>query len=417
MMYLGDFDLSGAVITIPFTTHEADGGSVAPSSAFEADDVRIYKNSSATQRASTSGVTMTSPFDSVTGLHILSIDITDDDDVGFFDSGNDYHVVLVPDETVDGQTVVKLLATFSIQNRYNEVTVGAVGSAAITSTSFAAGAITAGVIATDAIGSDELAASAITEIQSGLATSSALTTVGTNVDTVLTRLGTPSNLGGGATISANLSDIEGQTDDIGAAGAGLTAIPWNAAWDAEVQSEANDALVANNLDHLLAASVAGTDVVDNSVIAKIVSKSATADWDSFVNTTDALEAIRDKETDIETDTQDVQNRLPAALTSGRIDASVGAMAAGVVTASAVATGAIDADALAADAVDEILDEVVEGSLTMRQVLRLVLSALAGKAAGGGTTTVTFRDNADSKNRISATVDASGNRTAVTLDGS
>jgi hypothetical protein len=34
------------------------------------------------------------------------------------------------------------------------------------------------------------------------------------------------------------------TNTLGAAGAGLTAIPWNAAWDAEVQSEATDALNA-----------------------------------------------------------------------------------------------------------------------------------------------------------------------------
>jgi hypothetical protein len=33
---------------------------------------------------------------------------------------------------------------------------------------------------------------------------------------------------------------------VGALGAGLTAIPWNAAWDAEVQSEVNDGLVAYN---------------------------------------------------------------------------------------------------------------------------------------------------------------------------
>jgi hypothetical protein len=38
-------------------------------------------------------------------------------------------------------------------------------------------------------------------------------------------IGTPSDLGGGATVAANLSDIEGQTDDIGVAGAGLTALP------------------------------------------------------------------------------------------------------------------------------------------------------------------------------------------------
>ena len=45
------------------------------------------------------------------------------------------------------------------------------------------------------------------------------------VDDLESRVGTPADLGGGATLSANLSDIEAQTDDIGAAGAGLTSIP------------------------------------------------------------------------------------------------------------------------------------------------------------------------------------------------
>jgi len=82
-----------------------------------------------------------------------------------------------------------------------------------------------------------------------------------------------------------------------------------------------------------------------------------------------------------------------------------------------AAGAIDANALAADAVDEIVDEVVEDTTTIRQAFRLILSVLTGKSAGGGTATLTFRDIGDTKNRISATVDADGNRTAIgTRDG-
>lgn len=54
------------------------------------------------------------------------------------------------------------------------------------------------------------------------------------------RLGAPA----GASIAADIAAIEAQTDDIGAAGAGLTGVPWNAAWDAEVQSECTDALNA-----------------------------------------------------------------------------------------------------------------------------------------------------------------------------
>jgi hypothetical protein len=64
----------------------------------------------------------------------------------------------------------------------------------------------------------------------------------------------------------------------------------------------------------------------------------------------------------------------------------------------------------------ILGAVFEGSLTIKSGLRVFLAALAGKSAGGGTGTRTFRDAADAKDRITATIDASNNRTAITLDG-
>jgi len=59
---------------------------------------------------------------------------------------------------------------------------------------------------------------------------------------------------------------------------------------------------------------------------------------------------------------------------------------------------------------------VETGYTLRQALRIMLSALGGKVSGASGTTVTFRNVTDAKARITATVDASGNRTAVTLDG-
>ena len=70
-----------------------------------------------------------------------------------------------------------------------------------------------------------------------------------------------------------------------------------------------------------------------------------------------------------------------------------------------------------DIAGNVLAETVEGSLTLTQVLRLMLSALAGKSSGGGTTSIAFRDVADGKDRIAATVDGGGNRTAISLDGS
>ena len=71
-------------------------------------------------------------------------------------------------------------------------------------------------------------------------------------------------------------------------------------------------------------------------------------------------------------------------------------------------------ALSAAGVDAILDEVVVGSYTMRQLLKVFASALAGKLSGGGTTTLTFRGVDDASDVIVATVDASGNRSGITL---
>jgi len=70
---------------------------------------------------------------------------------------------------------------------------------------------------------------------------------------------------------------------------------------------------------------------------------------------------------------------------------------------------------AAAVADAILDEVVVGTYTMRQMLTVMGAALAGKLSGGGTTTLTFRGIDDASNVIVATVDASGNRSAVTIN--
>lgn len=135
-------------------------------------------------------------------------------------------------------------------------------------------------------------------------------------------------------------------------------------------------------------------------------------------------------TDVETDTADIQSRLPAALVSGRMDSNVQAMANGVITSSVIATDAIGAAQIAADAigsselattaVSEITAAiealVLETGLTWKNALRLIASAAAGKASGLATTTAVYRNAvADDKNRITATVDADGNRTAITYD--
>lgn len=98
----------------------------------------------------------------------------------------------------------------------------------------------------------------------------------------------------------------------------------------------------------------------------------------------------------------------------RLGAPAGASVSADIAAIKAAVDVIDdyVDGIVAD----ILAGTVEGSITVVQALRLQLAALAGKLSGAATTTVSIRDTGDTKNRIVATVDADGNRSAVTLDG-
>jgi hypothetical protein len=63
----------------------------------------------------------------------------------------------------------------------------------------------------------------------------------------------------------------------------------------------------------------------------------------------------------------------------------------------------------------VWSEVIEHGYTAEQLVRLLAALAAGKSSGFGTATATFRDLADSKARLTATLDGSGNRTAVTVD--
>lgn len=70
-----------------------------------------------------------------------------------------------------------------------------------------------------------------------------------------------------------------------------------------------------------------------------------------------------------------------------------------------------------DDVNGLLDvaDGVESGETLRQCLRLLRAVIVGKCNGFPTGPAHFRDKADSKDRVTATVDGSGNRTAITTD--
>jgi hypothetical protein len=114
MINLGDV-ATGSTIQVPWSSNGADGASITRATD---GSIRIYKDNSTTQRSSSAGITDNEDFDSITGVHLVNIDLSDNTDAGFYAAGHNYHVMLVA-ATIDGKTVNSWLATFSIQNRYS----------------------------------------------------------------------------------------------------------------------------------------------------------------------------------------------------------------------------------------------------------------------------------------------------------
>lgn len=117
--YLGDFP-TNKTIFIPFSTYNITNGASITMTGLTTASVKIYKDASITERASTSGIALVDTdgidIDGRTGIHGVTIDTSDNADVGFYAAGSDYTVVIAG-ITVNAQTVNVLAARFSIKNR------------------------------------------------------------------------------------------------------------------------------------------------------------------------------------------------------------------------------------------------------------------------------------------------------------
>lgn len=314
-------------------------------------------------------------------------------------------------------------------------------------------------IATDAITAASLKADAVTEIQSGLATSSALATVDGIVDDIL--VDTSTTLDGKLnTIDTNVDSILADTGTDGVVVASgqtvatvtnLTNLPTMPAdWvtasglkaDAvtEIQSglalEATLTAIKAKTDNLPAdpaqageytAAIAAVQAdLDNPDQYK-------ADVSSLAKATD-LQDVEDKIDVIATDTT---TEIPATLATlatsaalATVDANVDSVLADTneiqaeladggrtdllidsIVGATTATGVLLKDT----AIEAIFnDVVVTGTYTFAELLKIMAAALAGKLSGGGSTTLKFEGVDGASDVIVATVDANGNRSAVTL---
>lgn len=245
MSYRGDYD-AGTVIYGKFTTFRPSTG--APFALAGTPALSVYKDNSTAQ--STTGVTLTADFDTVTGLNHFAIDTSADGT--FYSAGSNFDIVITTG-TVDGVSVVgSVVASFSLRKdsalkpttaaRTLDVSAGGeagidwanIGSPTtavnlsgtnidtdqvVASVSGAVGSVagnvggnvtgSVGSVAADGITATSLAASAITEIQSGLASQASVDTIDGIVDAILVDTGTD--------IPATLSAIAGYVDtEVGA---------------------------------------------------------------------------------------------------------------------------------------------------------------------------------------------------------
>lgn len=239
----------------------------------------------------------------------------------------------------------------------------------------AVGSVTA--IAADAITGTAVAASAVTKIQSGLATASAVTSVQDDTNDLQARL--PAALVGGRLDAY-----------VGAMGSNV------------VTSTALDATAATEIATAVGAPSAAT--ISTQVAADLATAHGAGSWEGASSGGATASEIADAVLD---------EALAGHATAGTVGAALsGAATASALSTLATAVGNLPSAATIATAVWAV---VVEGAHTTAGALRVMLRVLAGRRIVSGTTD-TYRNLANTRNTVVATVDTDGNRSAAsTLD--
>lgn len=251
------------------------------------------------------------------------------------------------------------------------------------------------------------------------------TALASSDDAVLAVLGTPA----GASLAADVAAVQADTNDLqtrlpaalvsGRIDASVGAMAANVMTAAAAAADLTTELQAGLATAAALSTLDGkVDVVDGVVDAILVDTAeigvAGAGLTALATAANLATVAGYLDTEIAAILADTNELQTDWTNGGRLDLLVDAIKAktDVLPASPAAVSDIPTAGAIADAVH---DEVVEGTVTLRQSIRLHNSALGGKVAGLDTFNPVFRDLADSKDVIDATVDSYGNRSAVTRD--
>ena len=439
-----------ATIEIYFETFASTGAPVAPSSAFTTSDFAIYKNGSATAKATTNGLTVTSPFNSETGCHLLVIDTSNDTgDSGFWTTGARYQVKFntaktVDSKSIDGRSVPR--GSFGIQSEYMRGTDSAALASGVTVTAIGANVITAASIADNAIDTATFAAGAtlprVTLVDTCSVNSdmrgtdnaalaaTALSTVvwtgtlATNLATTNTTVSTNLN----ATISSRMASY---TQPTGFLAATFPATVSSYSGGAVASVTAGVTVTTNN-DKTGYSLTAGTGLgnqtanITGNLSGSVGSVTGAVVLDSAERNT-LVDLVWDEAMSGHTTAGTYGGRIVRATNSNtevqitgsnHIAADVHDFQTGVITAGDFAANAITASALATDTVTEIQSGLATAANQTKTLDRLgyLMAQEIGACADAGTAAETYAITIDTTTyTIDHTgLDATGNRGTATL---
>lgn len=122
-MYEGDYNLTETVHLLVNTFTSDDPSASSTVTDLAAGDIEIHKDGSTTKRSSDSGVTVSINFGSITGNHMVHIDLSDNTDAGYYSVGSRYQVRL-EGITVDAGALNVWIGSFSIGCMMRPTTAG-----------------------------------------------------------------------------------------------------------------------------------------------------------------------------------------------------------------------------------------------------------------------------------------------------
>lgn len=371
MSYHGDIKL-GDTIDIKFTTRRFTTG--APF-ALASGVISAYVGNGTTQI--TAGITLSADFDGVTGLNNVRVVASSGN--GFATATNVSLVITTG--TVDSVSVVgEEIGSFSIENR---------------------------PVNTDRFATQAITAAAPVTIPASIASPTNITAGTITTVTTVTNL-TNAPTAGDFTATMKASTLARvtlvDTATVTTTATNLTNAPTNGDLTATMKTSVTTAATAATP---IAASVSGNVV---GSVGSVVGAVGSVTGNVGGNVTGSVGSVVGAVGSV------------TGLTAANLDATISsrASAASLAALNNLAAGAAmtlttgERDAIAAALLD--LANAIETGLTLRNAMRLTAAASAGKVSGMGTTTVVIRNAvADSKNRVTATCSAVGDRSSVTVD--